>query len=152
MKHYLSLIIMSIISCLSFTSCNDDDEKFENIEFQTTGIHLSSQSGNSYYAEIDSKGGEITFTAKGKNAENGFLYQIKAGDYFYVVTDADKKQQMPHTICEKDWGKIELLSVSPHKMRMVLFENHTSNSINYKLTFGGGYKTSNIMITQLKSE
>ena len=47
---------MSIISCLSFTSCNDDDdEKFENIEFQTTGIHLSSQSGNSYYAEIDSK-------------------------------------------------------------------------------------------------
>lgn len=151
MKNYISLIIMSVIGCLSLTSCGDD-EKFENIEFKTTGVILSSQSGNSYYGEIGYAGGEMTFTAMGKNAGNGFLSQIKVGDYFYEVTDADRNQQLPYTICEKEWGKIELLSISPHVIRMVLLENQTNNSINYELTFGGGYKISNILITQLKSK
>lgn len=153
MKKFLfliPLIIMSIIGCLSLTSCGDEDEKFENIEFKTTGVILSSSSGISYYGEIGYTGGEITFTAIGKNAGNGFLSEIKVGDYFYEVTEADRKQQLPYTICEKEWGKIELLSISPHTTRMVLFENQTNNSINYELTFGGAYKISTVLLTQLK--
>lgn len=152
MKYYILLIITSVIGWFGFASCGNEDEKFENIEFKTTGIILSSPNGNSYYGEIGSSGGEITITATGKNADNGFLYQIKVGEYLYEVTDADRDQLLPHTICEKEWGKVELLSVSPHSIRIVLHENHTNNSINYELMFGGGYKTSNILLTQLKSK
>lgn len=52
MKYYISLIIMSVFCYLSFTSCGDGDEKFENIEFKTTGVILSFPSGISYYGEI----------------------------------------------------------------------------------------------------
>ena len=106
----------------------------------------------SYYGEIDHTGGEMTFTAIGKNADNGFLSQFKMGDYLYEITDADLKRQLPYTICEKEWGKIEILSASPHVTRIVLFENQTHNSINYELTFGGAYKTSYVFLTQLKKE
>lgn len=94
----------------------------------------------------------MTFTAIGKNADNGFLSQFKMGDYLYEITDADLKRQLPYTICEKEWGKIEILSASPHVTRIVLFENQTHNSINYELTFGGAYKTSHVFLTQLKKE
>ena len=50
MKYYISLIIMSVIGCLSFASCGNEDEKFENIEFKTTGVTLSPlTNGISYY-------------------------------------------------------------------------------------------------------
>ncbi|WP_288797009.1 hypothetical protein [uncultured Alistipes sp.] len=153
MKYYISLIIISVICCLSFASCGNEDEKFENIEFKTTGVTLSPlTNGISYYGEIDHAGGEITFTAIGKNADNGFLSQFKMGDYLYEITDTDLKRQLPYTICEKEWGKIEILSASPHVTRIVLFENQTHNSISYELTFGGAYKTSHVFLTQLKKE
>lgn len=151
MKKFLFLISL-IVCSLSLTSCGNEDEKFENIEFKTTGVTLSPPNGTSYYGEVGYTGGEITFTAVGKNAGNGHLSEIKVGDYFYEVADADLKQQLPYTICEKEWGKIEILSVSPHTTRMVLYENQTKNSINYELTFGGAYTISNVLLTQLKKE
>ncbi|MDE5710930.1 MAG: hypothetical protein K2I27_07345 [Bacteroides sp.] len=152
MRYYILLKIISVICCLSLTSCGNEDEKFENIEFKTTGVTLSPPNGISYYGEAGYTGGEITFTAVGKNAENGFLSEIKVGEYFYRVTDDDRKQQLPYTICEKEWGKIEILSVSPHTTRMVLSENQTYKSINYELTFGVAYTISNVLLVQLKKE
>lgn len=153
MKYYISLIIISVICCLSFASCEKEElQRFESIEFKTTGVTLSPPNGISYYGEVGYTGGEITFTAVGKNAGNGFLSEIKVGEYFYRVTDDDRKQQLPYTICEKEWGKIEILSVSPHTTRVVLFENQTKNSINYELTFGVAYTISNVLLTQLKKE
>lgn len=151
MKYYILSIVIFVIGSLCLTSCGNEDEEFENIEFKTTGVNLSSPSGTTYYGEIGYAGGEITFTAMGKNADNGFLSQVKVGDYIYEVTNADMKQQFPYTICEKEWGKVEILSASPHTTRIVLNENQTNNSINYELTFGGAYKTSKILLTQLKA-
>jgi len=145
----LSSILVLLLAL--FASCGNDDEEFENIEFKTTGVKLSSPSGISYYGEIGSAGGEITFTATGKNASNGFLSEVKVGSFVYEITNADSEQQLPYTICEKEWGRIEILSASPHTTRIVLNENKTNNSINYKLEFGGGYKTSTIFLTQLKT-
>ena len=152
MKNWISLIIISLIICLGLASCGDDDEKFENIDFKTTGITFSQQSGNKYYGEVGSNGGDITFEATGKNASNGFLSQIKVGDFVYEVTDADRKQKMPHTVCEKEWGHIEITSVSPHITHIVLNTNDMDNSINYELIFGAGYKTSIVLLTQLKGK
>lgn len=151
MKYYILSIVIFVIGSLCLTSCGNEDEEFENIEFKTTGVNLSSPSGTTYYGEIGYAGGEITFTAMGKNADNGFLSQVKVGDYIYEVTNADMKQQFPYTICEKEWGKVEILSASPHITRIVLNENQTNNSINYELTFGGAYKTAKILLTQLKA-
>ena len=92
-----------------------------------------------------------TITSIGKNAKNGFLSQIKVGNYYYSVTDNDLKRPTPYTICEENWGKIEILSTTPHSLRITLKENKTSNSINYELTFGGAYKTSTILLTQLRN-
>ena len=129
----------------------NEEEKFENIKFKTTGITLSKPSGTSYYAEIGSAGGIVTITSIGKIAKNGFLSQIKVGNYYYSVTDNDLKRPTPYTICEENWGKIEILSTTPHSLRITLKENKTSNSINYELTFGGAYKTSTILLTQLRN-
>lgn len=59
MKNYIFLIILSVIVSVGFSSCGDEEEKFENIDFKTSGVTLSRQSGNQYYGEIDSKGGDI---------------------------------------------------------------------------------------------
>lgn len=152
MKNVVLLVLTTLLGCLSFASCGDEDEHFENIKFKITGVTLSKPSGNSYYAEIGSAGGEITIIAVGKNASNGFLSQIEVGDYFYKVTDNDLKRTTPYTICDEKWGKVEVLSAHPHSLRVTLNENATSNSINYKMTFGAAYKTSTILLTQLRKK
>ena len=152
MKYCAYLVVTTILCCISFVACSNEEEKFENIKFKTTGITLSKPSGTSYYAEIGSAGGIVTITSIGKNAKNGFLSQIKVGNYYYSVTDNELKRPTPYTICEEDWGKIEILSTTPHSLRMTLKGNKTSNSINYELTFGGAYKTSTILLTQLRNE
>lgn len=58
MKYYISLIIMSVIGCLSFASCGNKAEKFENIEFKTTGVTLSPPNGSYYYGEVGYTGGK----------------------------------------------------------------------------------------------
>lgn len=151
MKNYIFLIILSVIVSVGFASCGDEEEKFENIDFKTSGVTLSRQSGNQYYGEIDSKGGDIIFTAIGKNASNGYLSEIKVGNFVYEITDADRANTLPYTICKKEWGKVELTSVSPNAIHIVLNENTTDNSVNYELIFGAGYKTSKILLTQLKA-
>ena len=145
---YVVLLIIAI--CLNFMSCNSDDEKFENIELETTGIELSKLSGNTYYGEIGVAGGEVTFVATGKNKDNGFLSQIRVGDYVYEVTDSDRGQQLPYMICEEEWGKIEILSLSPHTIRIVFHANESGSNMKYELEFGMGYKYSRVLITQLK--
>lgn len=143
------LLIISAVSCLCLASCGEEFEKFEYIDFKTTGIKLAHPKNElSSYGEIGASGGEITFTATGKNAVNGYLSEIRVGDYSYHVTDTDLEQQLPYTICEKEWGRIELLSASPYTTRMVLFENHTNHRIDYELTFGGVFTISHIRITQ----
>lgn len=146
------LLLSAIVMALSLLSCGNEEEQFENIEFDTTGISLSKPSGISYYAEIGSNGGVITITAKGKNAANGFLSEVKVGNFFYEVNPADLKHEMPVTICNEDWGSIELLSSSPYSVRIRLLPNKTDNSINYELTFGAGYRTSHILLTQLRNQ
>lgn len=89
MKYCAYLVVTTILCCLSFVACSNEEEKFENIKFKTTGITLSKPSGTSYYAEIGSAGGIVTITSIGKNAKNGFLSQIKVGNYYYSVTDND---------------------------------------------------------------
>lgn len=148
------ILMMWLFLLLGLQACGNEDEEFESIELQTTGVTLSPLSHNvfSYYGEIGYAGGEITFTAIGKNAESGYLSQFKVGDYLYQVTDADLKRQAPYTICEEEWGKIDVISTSPHITRLVLNENQTNNSINYELTFGGAYKISYVLLTQLKDK
>ena len=56
------LFLLSLV--VGMASCSNEDEKFENIEFKTTGVTLSPlPNGISYYGEIDHTGGEMTFTA-----------------------------------------------------------------------------------------
>ena len=46
--------IMWLFLLLGLQSCGNEDEKFENIEFKTTGVTLSPlPNGISYYGEID---------------------------------------------------------------------------------------------------
>ena len=151
MKNLVLTVVAILFGCLSFVSCGNEEAQFENIEFKTTGITLSKPSVTSYYAEIGSTGGVITITAVGKNASNGFLSQIKVGDYVYSVTDSDLKRTMPYTISDEKWGKVEFVSANPYSIRLSLNENKTNSSINYELNFGGAYKTSTILLTQLRS-
>jgi hypothetical protein len=148
MKKLFCSFIICLLGLLAITSCGNDDEKFEGLEFDTQGVILSTRSGNNYYGEIKSIGGDITITAKGKNSINGLLSQFKVNDFMYEVTDKDWQQSFPYTICSKDWGNVELVSKTPYSIRIHLNENNTDNSINYMLTFGGGYKTSSILLTQ----
>lgn len=97
---------MWLFLLLGLQSCGNEDEKFENIEFKTTGVTLSPlTNGISYYGEIDHAGGEITFTAIGKNADNGFLSQFKMGDYLYEITDTDLKRNCPILFAKKNGAK-----------------------------------------------
>lgn len=105
MRYYILLIIISVICCLSLTSCGNEDEKFENIEFKTTGVTLSPPNGISYYGEAGYTGGEITFTAVGKNAENGFLSEIKVGEYFIELPMTTGNSNYPILFAKRNGAK-----------------------------------------------
>lgn len=149
MKHFVLVAIMCAFFSLSFLSCGNEDEEFENIEFQTTGVQLSTSGAIYYRGEIEHTGADMTFTAVGKNADNGFISQVKVGNYLYDVTGDDSKQELPYTLCEGEWGEIEILSSSPHVTRVFICENETKYSRNLELTFGAVYKISIVSLTQL---
>lgn len=105
MRYYILLIIISVICCLSLTSCGNEDKKFENIEFKTTGVTLSPPNGFSYYGEVGYTGGEITFTAVGKNAENGFLSEIKVGNFFIKLPMTTGNSNYPILFAKRNGAK-----------------------------------------------
>lgn len=81
--------------CLSLASCGNEDEKFENVSFETKGVTLLLQKDNSYCAEVSHSGGDITFIATGKNKSSGFMSSIRIGNAFIEVTDANRTEQLP---------------------------------------------------------
>ncbi len=136
--------------CQGLTSCGDEYEKFQGIEFKTTGVVLSPINSLLYHGKLDGSATDVTITAIGKNANYGFLSLINTDDCLYEVTDDDWKQALPYTVCEKTWGKIELLSASPYSIRLTLNVNQTGDDRNFELTFGGGYVISTLTLNQMK--
>lgn len=140
--------------CQGLTSCGTEyeDAKFEGIEFKTTGVVLLPINSLLYHGKLDGFAADVTITAIGKNANHGFLSLINTDDCLYEVTDDDWKQALPYTVCEKIWGKIELLSASPYSIRLTLNENQTGDDRNFELTFGGGYVISTLTLNQMKRQ
>ena len=126
-----------------------EDAKFDVIVFKTTGVVLLPINSLLYHGKLDGFAADVTITAIGKNANHGFLSLINTDDCLYEVTD-DWKQALPYTVCEKTWGKIELLSASPYSIRLTLNENQTGDDRNLELTFGGGYVISTLTLNQMK--
>lgn len=149
MKSILLSIMCLLTICLSLASCGNEDEKIENVSLETKGATLLQQKDNSYCAEVSHSGGDITFTATGKNKSNGFLSSIKTGNAFIEVTDANRTEQLPYTICNEAWGKVEIVSLAPHTTHLLLNPNTSNNDIDILFVFGGGYKTSRVLIKQL---
>lgn len=46
MKKLFCSFIICLLGLLAITSCGNDDEKFEGLEFDTQGVILSTRSGN----------------------------------------------------------------------------------------------------------
>lgn len=148
MKKTVLWIVSTIVSCFFMASCGDEWEKYERVELEADGVALSPTGATSYYGELGASGGEVTLTAKGKNRENGFLSQVEVDGDVYEVTGVDLKQPLPYTVYEGEWGRIEILSGNPHTTRMTLQKNESGHSMKYRLKFGGGYWTSDVILVQ----
>ena len=144
MKTIYNFIIL-FTSFLAITSCSNEDEVFEAIEFETTGLSLTKSIGseNSFWAEVPSEGCVITFKAVGKNKNNGFLNKLKINGQ-----SEDINKDSIGCIVQKDWGKIERVSTDPHETKITLYPNNSDNTRNFELFFGIAYKTSNILVSQ----
>lgn len=98
-------------------------KNFKVLSLKRQGIVLSPINSLLYHGKLDGSATDVTITAIGKNANYGFLSLINTDDCLYEVTDDDWKQALPYTVCEKTWGKIELLSASPYSIRLTLNVN-----------------------------
>lgn len=149
MKAIFKLLIL-VVNLWGITSCKNgtNDEVFEAVEFETSGVNLTKLKGsaNSFYAEISSEGGIITLEAKGKNKKNGFLSTYKIDGVSHDVSANNAV-----LIAQGEWGKIERVSSSPHITRITLCENKRDSIRKIELCFGVAYKTSNILIRQLRN-
>lgn len=143
-------IFLTLLVGLCMVSCGNEDEKFEGIDFKTRGVELHKTSEISYYGEVASESGTIIFEATGKNRENGSLSEIQIGDFLYIVKDSDRSKPLPYTVCDEDWGKVVIMSTSPHTTQLILKANESDSSKNIELTFGCCYRISDVLITLLK--
>ena len=141
------LCIFALVVGLS--SCGNEDEEFENIDFKVTGIELHDVSVNNHthVGTLLAEGGTITFEAKGKNKDSGFVSEVSCGSYRW---DRSQLQdiQYPQTICNEDWGQVTITSVLPHTTQVVITPNATGSTREIRVIFGGAYKTSIVYIRQ----
>lgn len=144
-------ILLTLFLGLCMVSCNEEVfQKFESIDFKTSGVELHKATGISYYGEVTSEGGTLVFEATGKNQANGFLSEILVGDSLYIVKDSDRSKPLPYTVCDENWGKVVITSSSPPTTQLILEANESDSSKNIELTFGCCYTISTVLITVLR--
>lgn len=131
-------------------SCGDEEEQFEDIDFKVTGIELRRAGNNamSYYGELPAEGGTVTFEAQGKNQVHGYLSYFNHDTYFWMRAYGEQSPAASDTLCEGNWGLIEELPVAPPTTRLTVTPNTTGAERQFNLSFGGGYKVSDITIKQ----
>jgi hypothetical protein len=148
MKNYFKLMTLILAFCGLTTSCGNEDEHFETIDFNTMGMTLSGPKNLNYYGEIAPEGGDVTFVAIGKQKENGFFTSIVVGDFSYGVDKTDREQPLPYTLFDNEYCKVEIVSTDPHTTRIAFKPNESNQALNYWLQFGAAYTISDIKITQ----
>mgnify|MGYP007003683968 FL=1 len=64
---FLLLSALGYVTCCHcLTSCGDEYEKFQGIEFKTTGVVLSPINSLLYHGKLDGSATDVTITAIGK--------------------------------------------------------------------------------------
>lgn len=151
MKKFLTTCLSVIALAVGLASCGNEDEEFEDIDFKVTGIELSKATINNHThaANVQAEGGTITFEAKGKNKDNGFVSEIYCEDFLWHRSLLEMQDaQYPLTICDKSWGKVIITSASPHTTQIVVNPNTTGTTRELQLIFGGAYTTSVVYLRQ----
>lgn len=145
-KILFSLILLSL---LGFQSCGNEEEQFQLIELETTGVSLELQNNAvSLYGEIPSNENELTFVAVGKNANLGFLYDFQIGDEVYHI-NKDEYDNPDHNVAVSgEWGCVELINSNPYTTKIVITENNSARDREFRLRFGGVYITAWVTIIQ----
>lgn len=145
----LLIAIMSLLFLFGFQSCGNEEEQFQLIELETTGISLKLQNNAvSLYGEISSAENELTFVAVGKNANLGFLSDFQIGDDFYYFNKEEYEKNNQSVAVSGEWGHIELLKPDPYTTRVVISENKSPSDREFVLRFGSVYTTAWITIIQ----
>lgn len=103
------IVIMTLLFLLGFQSCGNEEEQFQLIELETTGVSLKLQNNAvSLYGEISPAENELTFVAVGKNANLGFLSEFQIGDEFYYFNKDEYENPNQSIAVSGKWGHIEL--------------------------------------------
>lgn len=130
-------------------SCGNEEEQFELIELETTGVSLKLQNNAvSLYGEISSAENELTFVAVGKNANLGFLSDFQIGDEFYSFNKEQYENSYQSVAVSGEWGHIELIKSDPYTTRIIISENKSSSDREFVLKFGSVYTTAWVTIIQ----
>ncbi len=126
MKRILFFLTI-IMTVIGFQSCGNEEEQFQLIELETTGVSLKLQNNAvSLYDEIPSAENELTFVAVGKNANLGFLNDFQIGDEVYHI-NKDEYDNPDHNVAiSGEWGCVELLNSNPYTTKIVITENDSA--------------------------
>ena len=143
------ILTIFFLSLLGFQSCGNEEEQFQLIGLETTGVSLKLQNNAvSLYGEISSAENELTFVAVGKNANLGFLSDFQAGDEFYSFNKEEYEKTNQRVAVSGEWGHIELTKSDPYTTKVIISENNSSSDREFRLKFGGVYKTAWVTIIQ----
>lgn len=130
-------------------SCGNEEEQFELIELETTGVSLKLQNNAvSLYGEISPAENELTFVAVGKNANLGFLSEFQIGDEFYYFNKDEYENPNQSIAVSGKWGHIELIKSDPYTTRIIISENKSPSDREFVLRFGSVYTTAWVTIIQ----
>ena len=146
-KILFSLTVLA--TALGIQSCGNEEEQFQLIELETTGVSLKLQNNAvSLYGKIPSAENELTFIAVGKNANLGFLYDFQIGDELYHINKDEYDNPGHNAAVSGEWGCIELIKSDPYTTKIVITENNSARDREFRLRFGGAYITAWVTIIQ----
>lgn len=148
MRHQLIAALSLVAVSLFLHACSDEGTPVKIVNFDVKGIELTQMWTTTWHGRMPSTGGEVTLTATGKNKKEGYLSAIHAPELDLVLTGEERKEPLPYTVCEEAWGKVEILSNSPHTTRITFHPNNSGKVYSCEFDFGGT-DTTQVYITRL---
>ena len=146
-KHLIPLMWLFLLPGLQ--SCGNEEEHFQRVDLETTGVTLKVKNNvSSLYGEISPSENELTFVATGNNAKSGFLTEFTYGNEFYTPNIIGYDNPNHEIAASGEWGHIEMVKSAPYTTKVVISKNTSSADREFRLTFGGGYIVSWVTIIQ----
>lgn len=146
--------IACLFVCLILLSCNNEEEVFHSLQFDTTGIELYHNNlSGAFNGTIPSEGSEFKLVGKGEYSDYVYVSSIEINGIPQKVEGIDngfiRPQYGVSLILKGEWGELRYLTdSSPYTIEFRISANKENVPRSIEIQLGHGYWIGRIKLNQ----